>query len=87
MHKATSVFRETVVQRVAARRGWWHLRKSGALLVALFLMVGLSALPALAQHQMTGEVTDAEDGESLPGVNIVVKGTQIGTATRSNGAF
>ena len=50
-------------------------------------MVGLSASPAIAQHQVTGEVVDAEDGEALPGVNIVVKGTQIGTATRSNGAF
>ncbi len=87
MHKATSVFRETMVQRVAARRGGWRFRKAGALLAALFVIFGLSALPALAQHQMTGEVTDAEDGESLPGVNIVVKGTQIGTATRMNGTF
>jgi len=87
MHKATSVFRETVVQPLAARRGWRRLRKAGALLAALFVMFGLSALPALAQHQVTGEVVDAEDGEALPGVNIVVKGTQIGTATRSNGAF
>ena len=50
-------------------------------------MFGLGLSPALAQHQVTGEVTDAEDGESLPGVNIIVKGTQTGTATRSNGAF
>ena len=62
MHKATgtplaSLFRETVVLRI------------GALLALLIL----AAVPALAQHQVTGEVTDADDGESLPGVNIVVK--------------
>ena len=90
MQKATGMpllFRETVVQRVAARRRGQQVSKTGALLAALVLALGLAASPALAQHQVTGEVTDAEDGESLPGVNIVVKGTTIGTATRSNGTF
>ncbi len=62
-------------------------RKASALLAALFIMFGLASAPALAQHEVTGEVTDADDGESLPGVNIVDKGTTKGTATRSNGTF
>ena len=64
------------------------LRKmAGALLAALILAVAAAVSPALAQHQVAGVVTDADDGESLPGVNIVVKGTNTGTATRSNGAY
>ena len=58
-----------------------------SLLAALFVALGLLASPALAQHEVTGEVVDAEDGGPLPGVNIIVKGTQTGTATRSNGGF
>ncbi len=36
---------------------------------------------------MTGRVLDAESGESLPGVNIVLLGTQLGTATGPDGQF
>lgn len=46
-----------------------------------------SASPASAQHEVTGEVTDADGGTTLPGVNIVVQGTQIGTTSRSDGSF
>jgi TonB-linked SusC/RagA family outer membrane protein len=59
----------------------------GVILAALFVMVGLWATPASAQHEVTGEVTDADEGVTLPGVNIVVQGTQIGTTTRANGEF
>lgn len=41
----------------------------------------------LAAFQVSGQVTSAEDGEPLPGVNIVVKGTTIGTTTDSNGRY
>ncbi len=41
-----------------------------------------------AQEKMvTGKVTSAEDGSTLPGVNVVVKGTTIGTVTDSNGGY
>lgn len=36
---------------------------------------------------VTGRVTDAETHESLPGVNVLVKGTSIGTNTNSDGNF
>ena len=35
---------------------------------------------------ITGTVTDAE-GETLPGVNVVIKGTSTGTVTNSNGVY
>lgn len=36
---------------------------------------------------VTGTVTDDETGESLPGANIVISGTSVGTTTDANGAF
>lgn len=40
-----------------------------------------------AQKTITGKVTDAKDGSTLPGVNVVVKGTTTGTVTDMNGAY
>src|SRR5690625_2833874 len=39
------------------------------------------------QEQVGGQVTDAETGETLPGVNILVKGTTIGSSTDQDGNF
>lgn len=39
------------------------------------------------QQVVTGKVTDSETGEPLPGVNVVVKGTTIGTTTDIDGSF
>lgn len=36
---------------------------------------------------VTGTVTDATNGETLPGVNVLVKGTSMGTATDVNGKY
>ena len=55
--------------------------------VLVALLVGFSPEVVQAQHSVSGVVSDSDDGSSLPGVNIIVKGTQIGTATRSNGAY
>lgn len=48
-----------------------------------------SANPVLAKaidKQVTGRVT-SEDGEALPGVNVTLKGTSIGTSTDTKGDF
>lgn len=37
--------------------------------------------------RITGTVTDATDGQTLPGVSIVVKGTTIGTTTNIEGKY
>ncbi len=43
---------------------------------------------AWAQERMvSGKVSSTEDGTSLPGVNVVVKGTTNGTVTDANGAY
>ncbi len=42
---------------------------------------------SLQERVVTGTVVSATTGESLPGVNIVLKGTTIGTATDLNGNF
>lgn len=42
---------------------------------------------SLAQTSISGRVTSGEDGASLPGVNILVKGTTNGTITDSQGDF
>ncbi|GAB3807572.1 TonB-dependent receptor [Spirosoma humi] len=39
------------------------------------------------QRTISGTVTDAETGEGLPGVTIVLKGTATGTTTDGNGTF
>lgn len=38
-------------------------------------------------EQVQGTVTDANTGESLPGVNVVFKGTAVGTATDADGSY
>src|SRR5699024_9911474 len=39
------------------------------------------------QETITGTVTDAQSGETLPGVNILVKGTSTGASTDEDGNF
>lgn len=41
----------------------------------------------LAQKTITGKVTDASNGEALPGVSVLIKGTTIGAATDSKGGY
>ena len=36
---------------------------------------------------VSGVVTSAEDGEPLPGINVIIKGTSIGTATNLEGEY
>ncbi|MBY0427205.1 MAG: SusC/RagA family TonB-linked outer membrane protein [Cytophagales bacterium] len=40
-----------------------------------------------AQKTISGKVTDASNGEALPGVSVVVKGTTIGTSTDDKGKY
>jgi len=62
--------------------------KMGAALLGVLLVgVGLLTPTASGQQVVTGTVTDAEEGEELPGVNVVVKGGQTGTTTQPDGAY
>jgi len=58
------------------------------LLTVILVMAPLFAFQALAQDRtVTGVVTSSEDGLTLPGVSVVVKGTTIGTITDVNGNY
>src|SRR5688572_29379879 len=53
----------------------------------LMMMVLLPALCAFAQDgNVTGKVT-GRDGEALPGVNVVLKGTTVGSITDADGKY
>src|SRR5687767_12920068 len=54
----------------------------------LYMLCFLVSFSGLAQNKVvTGRVTSSDEGSSLPGVNIVEKGTQNGTITDASGNF
>lgn len=60
------------------------MRRVLLLLVASFVLV----TSAMAQERtVSGRVTSTEDGSSLPGVNVVIKGTTSGTVTDADGNY
>ena len=54
-------------------------------MLTLVAFVGLQGV--FAQTSVTGTVTSSEDGGTLPGVSVVVKGTSLGTTTDMDGKF
>ncbi|MEZ5018941.1 MAG: SusC/RagA family TonB-linked outer membrane protein [Bacteroidales bacterium] len=56
------------------------------LLLSLFVLVSTTALMAQTVT-INGTVTAAEDGLSLPGVAVTVKGTTLGALTDANGRY
>ena len=58
-------------------------------LINLLMLVLLSLIPihGMAQHTISGNVTDANDGSPLPGVNVVESGTTNGTITDIDGNY
>lgn len=77
-------FSSTVENR--AGRG----RRSGWIVRLLFLVVPLfvmGAAEAQAQHVITGQVTEAEGGQALPGVQITFTGGTAGTITDADGRY
>ncbi|MEA3480268.1 MAG: TonB-dependent receptor plug domain-containing protein, partial [Bacteroidota bacterium] len=55
--------------------------------VVFMLIFALVGSLFAQERTITGTVTSAEDGLSLPGVNVVVKGTGIGTITDVGGQY
>lgn len=56
----------------------------GIAIIVLSLMI---TVPAYSQGHLEGTVRDADTGDRLPGVNVVVVGTQAGAATDFEGHF
>jgi TonB-linked SusC/RagA family outer membrane protein len=55
-------------------------------LLLAFFAIGLNALMAQTK-EITGKVSSADDGGTLPGVSISVKGSTLGTITDMDGKF
>ena len=53
----------------------------------LGLLCVLIPFSLLAQETVSGTVTSSEDGQPIPGVTVLVKGTIIGTATDLDGRY
>ncbi len=53
----------------------------------LFLFSASWSSISAQQISVSGKVVSAEDGQAMPGINIVVKGTNGGTVTDTNGAY
>ena len=66
------------------RNRWWGL----VLLLSIIQLAAAS--PGYAQgaeQTITGTVTDLSNNETLPGVNVLVKGTTVGTVTDVDGNY
>jgi TonB-linked SusC/RagA family outer membrane protein len=59
------------------------MKKITLILIGMMLAVGA----LFAQVQVSGVVTDAADGQPLPGVSVVVKGANVSSATDANGRY
>lgn len=57
------------------------------ILMVTSLLILLSAHQLLAQNQISGTVTASDNKETLPGVNIIIKGTTRGTTTDIDGNY
>jgi TonB-linked SusC/RagA family outer membrane protein len=56
------------------------------LFLALIFFIGMQVVHAQTST-VTGTVTNAEDGSTIPGVSVVVKGTTFGTTTDLQGKY
>lgn len=63
------------------------LQRTVALAALVFFIAPLTIHESSAQHQVSGQVTDAQDGGPLPGVNVVVPNTTRGTSTDNQGMY
>jgi TonB-linked SusC/RagA family outer membrane protein len=57
------------------------------LLQSLFILLFVAGSAMAQDRTITGTVTGKDDGQPLPGVTVLVKGTRIGTQTGANGKF
>lgn len=52
------------------------------------LLLFMAASTVFGQNiQITGKITDATTGEALPGVSVIVKGTNTGTSSNNEGVY
>lgn len=57
------------------------------MIYTVIILLSITTIGMAQNHEVTGTVTDAETGESLPGVNILIQGTTQGTTTGIDGEY
>ena len=57
------------------------------LLTMLMIILASNNLFAGTTGKISGRVTDAETGEGLPGVNVIIEGTGMGASTDAEGIY
>lgn len=57
------------------------------LLLSLLFVCSICVVTWAQDRKITGKVTQIDDGTSLPGVSVVLKGTTVGTVTDSDGGY
>ena len=60
------------------------MKKIVAIVTFFFLALSYSLN---AQQEIKGVITNSQDGSSVPGVTVVIKGTDLGTISNSNGQY
>ena len=53
----------------------------------MVLFLAVAGIQAITGRMVTGKVTSAEDGSTIPGVNVLLKGTKTGTVTNARGEY
>lgn len=53
----------------------------------VLVVLAMDTSSAQSRRTITGTVTDAADGTGIPAVNVLVKGTLIGTSTGIDGTY
>jgi TonB-linked SusC/RagA family outer membrane protein len=54
---------------------------------AICLFLSIFTLTSFGQQTVTGKITSSEDSQGVPGVSVVVKGTNKGTTSDANGTY
>jgi TonB-dependent starch-binding outer membrane protein SusC len=64
-----------------------EFKARAAIVTALLVLLSCSFVLAQRETLVQGKISSQEDGQPLPGVNVVIKGTASGTTTSADGTF
>ena len=67
-------------------RRFFKMTRVPLLFIIILLCLTVSVFAGIS-GKITGKVTDAENGQPLPGVNVIIEGTSFGAATNLDGNY
>lgn len=68
-------------------RKFFQVRRAVSIPWVLIVFFTSSSLMAQAQQELRGKVIDGNSGQSIPGVSVVLRGSQTGTVTDLDGEY